>query len=56
MTIEGIIDTLVVEFENTTKRSIDVTNKNRRGESLFIAGLRQNTAKQLKQNRLHITR
>lgn len=56
MTIEGIIDKEVNEFENVKKRSIDVTNKNQTGEAIFIQGLRANKAKNFVQNRLQLSR
>ena len=55
MTIKGIVDREVVEFENTLKRSIDVTN--RKGlEPVFIQGLRSNNKKGFRNNRFLLSR
>ena len=55
-TIEGIVDTEVLGFENKTKRSLDVTEKNMPTESIVIRGLKADDRKGFRNNRLFVTR
>jgi hypothetical protein len=56
ITIRGIVDAKVVEFENVKKRYIDVTGKSLKGQNIFIQGLRPNKGKRFLQNRLQLSR
>jgi hypothetical protein len=56
LTINGIVDMKVVDFENKTKRSMDVTSRNREAEQIWIQGLRLNGQKRFKSNRLTLSR
>jgi hypothetical protein len=56
MTLKGIVDMHVVDFENTIKRSVDVTNRNWEAETVWIQGLRPNSKKRFKSNRLILSR
>lgn len=56
MTIKGIVDQLVLGFENMGKRSVDVTSKDLEGQSLFIQGLKANEKKRFSKNRLLLSR
>jgi hypothetical protein len=55
-TIEGIVDTEVLGFENKIKRSLDVTDKNMPTESIVIRGLKADDSKGFRNNRIFITR
>ena len=56
MTIKGIVDMKVIEFENNLKRSIDVTNRNSEVEPVFIQGLQPNPKRRFRKNRLLLSR
>jgi hypothetical protein len=56
MTIKGIVDMQVVDFENQIKRSLDVTSRNREAEMVWIQGLKPNNKKHFKSNRLVLSR
>jgi hypothetical protein len=56
MTLKGIVDMHVVDFENRIKRSVDVTNRNWEAETVWIQGLRPNNKKRFKSNRLILSR
>ena len=46
----------VIEFENNVKRSMDVTNRKREAEPVWIQGLKANNKKGFKSNRLFLSR
>lgn len=52
LTLKGIVDMHVVDFENRIKRSVDVTSRNREQEQVWIQGLQPNSQKRFKTNRL----
>lgn len=54
LTIESIIDSQVVLFENERKRSVDVLASNVAHKPFFIQGLRPNAEKRFSKNRLKI--
>ncbi len=58
LTIEGIIDSQVIAFENEMKRSVDVAASNIPTEIVYIQGLRANPhpEKRFLNNRLKIER
>jgi hypothetical protein len=53
-TLDGILDTAVVEFENKIKRRVDITKKNAPAEAIWIPGLRDNKAEGFKNNNILI--
>lgn len=55
-TIEGIVDGLVLMFENHTKRTLDVNDKNTPTERITVQGLRADDRKGFGVNRLFVTR
>jgi hypothetical protein len=55
-TIEGIVDTEVIKFENKTKRSLDVNDRNMPTEKIVVQGLRANDRKGFGTNRIFVTR
>ena len=55
MTIKGIVDMLVVDFENKMKRSVDVTSRDQDPEPVFIQGLLPNQKKRFRSNRLFLS-
>ena len=55
LTLKGIVDMQVVDFENKMKRSVDVTSRNREPERVWIQGLRPNNQKRFKANRLMLS-
>ena len=55
-TIESIVESKVIEFENGEKRLLDVTNENFDLRSVYIDDLQPNHKKGLTQNRLVISR
>lgn len=55
LTLKGIVDMLVVDFENKIKRSMDVTSRNKEAEQVWIQGLRPNSQKRFKSNRLMLS-
>jgi hypothetical protein len=58
LTVEGIIDSQVIAFENETKRSVDVVASNIPTEIVYIQGLRANSLpeKRFLNNRVKIER
>ena len=52
--IHGIIDGLVVKWENGDKREVDVYNSSQRLDSLFIQGLGKDEQKRFKKHRLFL--
>ncbi|KAF7957362.1 hypothetical protein EAE96_002947 [Botrytis aclada] len=55
-TIQGIVDQQTVKFENSLKRTMDVTNRNMAPIFLHIDGLRDNPEKGFSNNRIIIKR
>jgi len=55
-TIRRIVDSLMVEFENKIKRRIDVTDRNQKGEWIYIPNLRANKEKRFDWARLFLSR
>ena len=55
MTIKGIVDMHVVDFENGLKRSFDLTRRKPNPETVFIQGLKPNNKKGFRNNRLLLT-
>ena len=53
LTIRGIVDVKVVEFENSIKRSIDVVDGNQK-EAIGITYLKPNKEKKFQKNRLNL--
>jgi hypothetical protein len=55
-TMSGIIDSAVLDFEKTTKRGLDVTDKRPFRKAIPIQGLKQNKAKGFRDNWLIMSR
>jgi len=51
LTIEGIVDEKMLEFENRYKRTVDVTRRDLPGDALSIPRLRADRAKRFAQGR-----
>ena len=52
MTIEAIIDSKVVDFENTTKRRLDIASPSPSDKYVIIGHLRADKMKGFRSNRL----
>lgn len=55
-TIEGIVETILLDFETRLKRSIDVTDPKMRTERITVWGLRDDPEKHFQQNYMFITK
>ncbi|KAJ8064182.1 hypothetical protein OCU04_006533 [Sclerotinia nivalis] len=55
-TIQGIVDQQTIRFENTLKRTMDVTNEQMPSIALHIDGIRENQEKGFLENRVKIKR
>jgi hypothetical protein len=53
-TLDGIIETEVVNFENKIKRNVDITNLNARQHYFVVQGLKTNPKKGFSTNKVHI--
>jgi hypothetical protein len=56
ITIEGIVESQVVLFENKTKRIFDITKVTMPMEKIMIQGLEEDTKKGFRRNRILISR
>ncbi|QKX56906.1 uncharacterized protein TRUGW13939_04014 [Talaromyces rugulosus] len=56
ISIDGIIDSLVIDFENQDKRNVDITDSNFSGQDVFVYGLRPNKDKNFVYNRMRLNR
>ena len=55
LTISGIVNKKVIEFENKLKRSHDVTSQNQKSVPIVIEGLIANPGKRFQRNRLMVS-
>jgi hypothetical protein len=56
ITIDGIIESQVFEFENQVKRNVDITNGHFPGHEFYIQGLQPNKDKKFAFNRMRLDR
>lgn len=54
-TIDGIIETEMVKFENTVKRKIEITNLSLRQHIVSVQGLKANAKKNFGNNKVYIS-
>jgi hypothetical protein len=53
-TLDGILDTAVVDFETKMKRNLDITKKNLSTQTVWISGITANASEGFKHNEVLI--